>query len=366
MKRFFASDFHFEDERLNLFGRDTIFKNSNDFDETLISNWNSVVSENDVVYCLGDISQTEKGLSKMARCNGIKYLIKGNYDETDTAKYPVSDEILLKYFKKIYTSAYININNEKIYLNHYPKNGKKEFFNIVGHIHDKWKVQRNMINVGVDAWNFYPVSEEKIIFTINGIRKHYDENVFAGELDCNTSPNYVHKNEEIYKFDRLIYPPKTTIHDVENHYVFLAGPIQGSRNWQNEIVGKLKNLLPKNYYIANPRFVYKPDSFDYDKQVNWETEYLTRASINGIILFWLEKEEFHDPKRSYAQTTRFELATWLERQNNNKNIKICIGIHDDFPGKKYIVKKIKEEYPNINKIHNNIDSLLSEVKNLVK
>jgi len=58
-------------------------------------------------------------------------------------------------------------------------------FNICGHIHGLWKVQRNMINVGVDAWHFIPVSEEQIIFYMNGIKKHYDANVFAGELEPN-------------------------------------------------------------------------------------------------------------------------------------------------------------------------------------
>lgn len=36
-----------------------------------------------------------------------------------------------------------------------------------GHIHEKWKTKDRMINVGVDVWDFYPVSIlkiEKIIY----------------------------------------------------------------------------------------------------------------------------------------------------------------------------------------------------------
>ena len=51
-------------------------------------------------------------------------------------------------------------------------------FNIVGHIHSLWKVQRNMVNVSTDIWNFSPVSEDKILFIRNAIENFYDENVF--------------------------------------------------------------------------------------------------------------------------------------------------------------------------------------------
>jgi len=34
-------------------------------------------------------------------------------------------------------------------------------------------------------WHFQPVSDEMILWQMNGIRKFYDQNVFAGELDCN-------------------------------------------------------------------------------------------------------------------------------------------------------------------------------------
>ena len=65
MKKFFTSDIHFDDNRLELFGRDILFKNSDEFDKQIIENWNSVVGENDIVYCLGDVSLSEKGLKNI-------------------------------------------------------------------------------------------------------------------------------------------------------------------------------------------------------------------------------------------------------------------------------------------------------------
>lgn len=183
--RYFTSDIHFDDDRLNLFARDLLFDNKEEFDKHIIKMWNETVKEDDIVFVLGDVALSEKGLENIGKCNGTKFLIKGNYDEKETAKYDVSDDLLLKYFKKVAKNGFIKINDEKIYLNHYPTKCKAEFFNLTGHIHGTWKVQRNMINVGTDAWHFKPVSEEMIKFQINGIRKHYDENVFAGELEAN-------------------------------------------------------------------------------------------------------------------------------------------------------------------------------------
>lgn len=133
---------------------------------------------------------TSDGLEKLLLCNGEKWLVKGNYDNSvengGTAKYKINDKILSKYFTKIFNDLELEINNEIVYINHFPTNAKKDNFNIVGHIHGTWKVQRNMINVGVDAWHFAPVSEDLIKFQMNGIRVHYDQNVYAGELNANS------------------------------------------------------------------------------------------------------------------------------------------------------------------------------------
>ena len=37
---------------------------------------------------------------------------------------------------------------------------------LCGHIHEKWRQNGRQINVGVDAWNFAPVSDDTICETI--------------------------------------------------------------------------------------------------------------------------------------------------------------------------------------------------------
>jgi calcineurin-like phosphoesterase family protein len=172
---YFSSDLHFGDERLNLYGRDFIAKNATEIDELIINNWNSLVKPNDKAFLLGDICYDKSKLELINRLNGYKYLVKGNYDDD------IEDTTWLKYFEEVYDSLYIKINSNLVFLNHYPTNGKADCFNICGHIHGTWKVQRNMINVGVDAWHLFPVSLDRIKFQMNGIKNHYDENVFIGD-----------------------------------------------------------------------------------------------------------------------------------------------------------------------------------------
>lgn len=75
------------------------------------------------------------------------------------------------------------INGTLYNLVHYPVDAKSDKMNIVGHIHGLWKVQPNMINVGVDAWHFRPVPETTISFIHNAIKNYYDKNVFPYASD---------------------------------------------------------------------------------------------------------------------------------------------------------------------------------------
>jgi len=177
---YFTSDTHFGDDRLNLYGRDLVCNDSKEMDQLIIDNWNKVITTEDTVYHLGDVAMSEEALREnLPKLNGKKILIKGNYDDK------ISDDVLNEYFDDVYENFKLTHGNVLFFLNHYPTKGDDMMFNIVGHIHGLWKVQRNMINVGCDAWHFMPITIEQIMFSKNGIEKYYDDNVFAGELLCN-------------------------------------------------------------------------------------------------------------------------------------------------------------------------------------
>ena len=178
---YFVSDTHWDDERFDIMQR-PFFKNIDEQIDHIKTKWNQTIPQNSIVYYLGDMFVHDFDGDLLNSLNGHKILVKGNYDT-------LTDEEYSPYFTKIEDSVLLKVitRDEELilYLNHYPEKGKKEYFNIVGHIHSTWKIQRNMINVGVDAWHFYPVSLKEILFNINAIKKYYDINVFAGELEVN-------------------------------------------------------------------------------------------------------------------------------------------------------------------------------------
>jgi len=186
-KRFFISDTHWSDDRFDLFYRP--FKTVKEQDDYMVEKWNSVVGKDDEVWHLGDFSTTDKGLDVVSRLNGKIHLVKGNYDD------PRPDDKLEELFESVQKDKVLELSNgEEVAMNHYPADGKEDMFNLVGHIHSLWKVQRNMINVSCDAWHFTPISEDEIIFCMNAIDKFYDEHVFAGEVKANKKT--VHKMNE--------------------------------------------------------------------------------------------------------------------------------------------------------------------------
>ena len=326
---YFTSDLHFCDERLNLFGREN-FTDSEEVDNLIIKNWNNTVSDDDTVYVLGDVSLTRDGLEKINLCKGRKYLIKGNYDEYGSAKYPVDDALLKNYFEQVYSFYYLRTEKRTFYLNHYPTRAQHDHVNLCGHIHGLWRVQRNMINVGVDANGYFPVSLDKIEFILNGILNHYDENVFAGELEANTK-----------KIPAKVIKAPVFLSEYRQPVVFLAGPIQGTYDWHKEVIDGLKDTC--GIVIASPKRadgLVQEGKFDYTEQVYWESYHLNKASKNGVIAFWLAKETEHMPERAYAQTTRFELSEWLTKQLYVDSIRIILGIEKGFSGERYIRERL--------------------------
>ena len=165
---YFTSDQHFGHANIiNMCNRP--FKDVEHMNATLIDNWNSVVTEEDEVYILGDLSF--KG--NVSRINiilrqllGKKYLIRGNHDKyLDAYQFDKSNYVWVKDYYEL------DYNNAKLILFHYPIYEWAHFYrksaHLYGHNHrpkkppfEEWG-QRSF-NVGVDLNEFKPVSIEKI------------------------------------------------------------------------------------------------------------------------------------------------------------------------------------------------------------
>ena len=123
----------------------------------LIQNWNSIVNKNDTIYHLGDFGFAKGDqLSQIFDClNGNKILIQGNHDQHGK-KLPWSSKC---------NNCVITINNIKIYLSHYPDDQihKSNYdFYFHGHCHNTLPNTQTRIDVGVDCWNFYPISFDQL------------------------------------------------------------------------------------------------------------------------------------------------------------------------------------------------------------
>ena len=88
MKTFIVSDTHFNHKNIiNLCNRP--FSSVEEMNESIIKNWNSVVSKDDIVYHLGDFGFGNKTVISnfVSRLNGRIRLIKGNHDTHSNAFY---------------------------------------------------------------------------------------------------------------------------------------------------------------------------------------------------------------------------------------------------------------------------------------
>lgn len=141
----------------------------------------------------------------------------------------------------------------------------------------------------------------------------------------------------------IFYPPEQ-IRVVEQPLIFLAGPIQGTTDWQSIALELIGSVAP-GVAIANPRRNYLPGDFLYAAQVDWETFMLRQAADNGVILFWLAAETEHNPERAYAQTTRFELAEWVTRAQFDRSVRIVVGIEEGYSGARYVRHRLDQDCP---------------------
>ncbi len=161
-----------------------------------------------------------------------------------------------------------------------------------------------------------------------------------------------------------LQPP--TVIQLDRPVLFLAGPIQGAPNWQSDARKLICQHAGKDLIIANPRRDSLVDkNFNYTEQVEWERQHLLTAGegINGgCILYWLGLEQYVVAGRSYAQTTRWELAEWVTR-HQFANARLSVGIEEGFSGARYARHRLKDT-PKI-KIANTLEQTVINALELI-
>jgi calcineurin-like phosphoesterase family protein len=161
MTIYFTSDTHFGDARRIRVDKRP-FKNIGEHDATLIARWNAVVGPADDVYHLGDFAVTMDAVaveSWLAALNGRKHLIVGNNDSPAVTA--------SKAWASISHYAELMIDDRFLVLCHYPfrtwHRSAKGAIDIHGHSHGKLKELPRQYDVGVDVFDYRPVSLTEIL-----------------------------------------------------------------------------------------------------------------------------------------------------------------------------------------------------------
>ena len=183
-KIFFTSDTHFNQQRtLDLSKRP--FKDLDEMNNTIITNWNNIIGTNDIVIHCGDFGEYDF----IKQLNGKVILIYGNYEMKDSDKEGVNEfynrlKSLGFYSLKPSGSVVLPINEELSFnFCHKPTDANPNYFNVFGHVHGLSKVKKFGLNVGVDTNFFRPYSLEDILYFKNAIENFYDNDVFINDLN---------------------------------------------------------------------------------------------------------------------------------------------------------------------------------------
>lgn len=178
MNIWFTADTHFGHENI-IKHCNRPFKSLEHMNETLIRNWNQRVKPEDTVIFLGDFcfrntigGKAGEGTPHRAKyyqeqLNGDIVFVKGNHDHNNSLNTKIK-------------SLTMNFGGLNIHCTHDPRDIDKNYLlNLVGHVHEAWKhrhygtgiLQTDIINVGVDVWEFRPVHINDILNTLKESRK---------------------------------------------------------------------------------------------------------------------------------------------------------------------------------------------------
>jgi calcineurin-like phosphoesterase family protein len=173
---FFTADTHFGHKNIVKYCNRP-FESIEEHDETLIENHNSVVKPGDRVFHNGDISLSrdpQKVAAVVKRLNGMIFVQKGNHDAEEVLN-DLTYAGLIRGWRDIRD---VKIGHQHIVLSHYAlltwNRGHYGSWMLHGHSHNTLPpTTQPRLDVGVDAWDYKPVSFEEI-------RETMRDRTFAG------------------------------------------------------------------------------------------------------------------------------------------------------------------------------------------
>lgn len=180
-----TADHHFGHDKIRLPDyEDRPFHSVDEMDAAMIEYWNRVVEPDDYVIHLGDFSLTDPDttIGIVRSLKGRIILINGNHDHR-TRTFWEKRAGILKWFKRpqkvnnVWLTHAVDWGGAPLFALHEQRVksfkiwvGKKDWLPVEiddivlhGHTHGKVRQIGNIINCGVDAWNFVPIPLPSIL-----------------------------------------------------------------------------------------------------------------------------------------------------------------------------------------------------------
>jgi calcineurin-like phosphoesterase family protein len=156
----FTSDTHFGHGGARALYRRP-FASVAEMDEAMQAGWNAAVGPDDEVWHLGDVAvglSAARVAAILGSLNGRKHLVTGNNDTAAVAALPE--------WASVQPYAEIEVDGRHLVLCHYAfrtwRNMGRGWLNLHGHSHGRLKPLPRQCDVGVDAWDFRPVTLAEI------------------------------------------------------------------------------------------------------------------------------------------------------------------------------------------------------------
>lgn len=164
---FFTSDTHFGHRRIIELAHRP-FASVEEMDETMIERWNAKVRPGDRVFHLGDFAFVPAD-PILARLNGEKHLILGNHDFGDR---------IGSGWASIESLKRIRVHGVDLVMCHYAMRvwpgSHRGAVNLFGHSHGNLSCDSQSLDVGVDCWDFWPVTLEEIKLRLSCLPKRIE------------------------------------------------------------------------------------------------------------------------------------------------------------------------------------------------
>ncbi len=152
-------------------------------DQTIVERWNRTVTPEDEIWHLGDFAvrqKPERVADLLHNLNGIKHLIAGNNDMAATTACDA--------WASVRDYAEIEVAGARLVLCHYAfrtwRNMGKGWLDLHGHSHGRLAPLPRQLDVGVDVWEFRPVTLGEMLRKKSRRRSKVIRRPEASKIDC--------------------------------------------------------------------------------------------------------------------------------------------------------------------------------------